>query len=327
MFSGALLRDLITSLNQPQFLHTIAVDTVRVLMILLVAWILSRLISRVTAALHKYALKVMQKRGADPASFDQHRHDIEKRTATLTGVAGRSLSAVIWTFASIMILRELGFDITPLIAGAGVAGIALSLGAQNFIKDIIGGVFLLLDNQIRVGDAVSINDTGGVVEEINLRTTLVRGENGALHIFANGGINKLTNNSREFAFAVFEFSIDSRQAPEPAIVSIRETAEALAKDEAYAGGVIAPVEIYGVDRITDSALVIKGRIKTLPGKQWNVVRELNRRIRARFETDKILRPRPVTDVQFAEPLMSRDDVKKIVREAIAEGAGAPPKPA
>ncbi|MGC4072576.1 MAG: mechanosensitive ion channel family protein [Nibricoccus sp.] len=323
MFSGTLFRELITGLTQPQFLHTLVVDTIRVFVILVVAWILSKLISRVTSALHKYALKVMSKR-TDENSFNQHTFDIEKRTATLTGVARPIAQRAMMDVRVDHDSARARLDITPLIAGAGVAGIALSLGAQNFIKDIIGGVFLLLDNQIRVGDAVAINDTGGVVEEINLRTTLVRGENGALHIFSNGGINKLTNNSREFSFAVFEFSIDPRQAPDPAIAAIRDTAETLAKEEAYASGVIAPVEVYGVDRMTDSALIIKGRLKTLPGKQWAIGRELNRRIRLRFEADGILRPRPVTDVQFTDLPYSRDELKKMVQEAVAERPAEPP---
>ncbi len=323
-FSGALLRELVSDLTRPEFLHAVVTDTLRVLLIAGLAWIASRLVRRLMTALQTYSLRMMTKR-IDPTNFDQHHLEIEKRTATLTGVASRTLSAIIWVFAFIMILRELGFDITPLLAGAGVAGIALSLGAQNFIKDIIGGVFLLLDNQIRVGDAVIINDTSGLVEEINLRTTLIRGENGALHIFSNGNINKLTNSSREFAFVVFEYSIDSRQAPEPAIAAIRETAETLLAEDAFASGVAAPVEVYGVDRMTDSGSIIKGRIKTRPGKQWPIGRELNRRVLARFEADGIQRPRPVTDVQFSTPPYSRDDLKQLVREVLAEKPSPPPK--
>ncbi len=318
-FFAGLLRELGADLSRPQLVRALTADAIRVLLIVVFAWLSSRLVRRLMGALHDYAIRMMSKR-VEPALFDQAGFDMEKRTATLTGVAGRSLGGLIWAIAMIMILRELGFDIRPLLAGAGVAGIAISLGAQNLIKDIIGGLFILLDNQIRVGDAVIINDTSGVVEEINLRTTLVRGENGALHIFSNGSIAKLTNNSREFSFAMFEFSIDHRQAPEPAIEAIRETAATMAAEEAFQPFIIAPAEIYGVDRITDAALVIKGRIKTQPGKQWGFGRELNRRVKARFDANDIQRPRPATDVQIAEAPYSRDELKQLVLEAMAEGA-------
>ncbi|MEO8027765.1 MAG: mechanosensitive ion channel family protein [Bryobacteraceae bacterium] len=320
-FSAAFLGDFLTGVSRPQFLRQVAAQSMRIVLILVLAWIASRVVRRMMRTLHAYTLRMMTKRTGSE-SFDQQHLDLDKRTATLTGVAGRTMSVVIWVFGVIMTLRELGFDITPLIAGAGVAGIGISLGAQNVIKDLIGGVFLLLDNQIRVGDAVMINDVGGIVEEINLRTTLVRSENGGLHIFQNGGIQKLANNSREFVYFVFEFTVNHRQDPDAAISIIRDVTSEVAADPSFAPFVLAPPEVFGVDRITDTGLVIKGRVKTLPGKQWPTGREMNRRMKLRFEADGILRAAPVMDLRLASHATPGDAWTEAARKVAGDAPEA-----
>lgn len=316
-FPPEFLRGILADITRPDYLRARITDTLRILFILFLAWIATRVVKRITQGLRTYAVQMMAKR-TNGAPHDFQQIEAHKRAATLAGLAGRTLSFIIWAFAIVMILSKIGFDVTPILAGASVAGLAISLGAQNIFKDAIGGVFILLDDQIRIGDAVSINDTGGVVEEINFRTTLVRGENGALHIFSNGNIQKLTNNSRGFSFAVFEFSIDHRQTPEEAIQAIRSVAEEVVAEPDFAPFVLDKPEIYGVDRITDQGFVLKGRIKTIPGKQWPIARELNRRVKERFAQTGIQHPRPLTDVHFPQPPYAKDDLKQLIREVLAE---------
>jgi small conductance mechanosensitive channel len=205
--------------------------------------------------------------------------DMEKRAATIISVLGKLVSAAIWMVAAVMALTELTFNIQPLLAGLGVAGLALGLGAQSLIKDWLGGLFMLLEDQVRIGDGVSINGVSGAVEEINLRTTVLRLENGAVHIIPNGGITQLTNFTREYAYYVFESTLAHGADVDKALEILRESGAEVSSEAEFEKVILAPFEVMGVDRLTDKGPLIRARIKTMPGKQAMVGRELNRRFK------------------------------------------------
>lgn len=257
-------------------------NAVPVALLLILAIVATLLTRRIIRALRRYAVKMMLQTGG---VTDYER---EKRAQTIALVVGRTLSFAIWITAILMVLEEMQFDVRPLLAGAGIIGVAIGFGAQNIVKDIIGGVFMLMENQIRINDVAVINGKSGVVEEINLRTTVLRGEDGAVHIFPNGGITSLSNLTRGYSFAVFSISVSYREDTDRVVELLKQIGEELTQDESYRQLVLAPLEVLGVDALADSGVVIKARFKTIPSKQWIVGREMNRRIKKHFEEAGIL---------------------------------------
>lgn len=216
----------------------------------------------------------------------------DKRTATLASVSRRSVAILVWSAAAIMALAEIGFDIGPLLAGAGVAGLAIGFGAQNLVRDFFGGFFILLENQIRVGDVAVINGQGGLVEQINLRTTVLRDLEGTVHVFPNGGITTLANRTRDFSCYVFDVGVAYKEDSDQVVELIRETINSMREDEEFAPRILAEAEIFGLDRFAESAIVVKGRVRVLPGQQWAIGREFNRRLKRRFDEEGIEIPFP-----------------------------------
>jgi small conductance mechanosensitive channel len=194
---------------------------------------------------------------------------------------------VVTAVASLMVLRELGVDTSPALTGAGIIGVALGFGAQNLVKDLIGGFFLILENQVRVGDVVSINGTGGLVESINLRTTVLRDEEGTVFIFPNGSITTLANRSMQFGYYVVNLPLAYGVDTDKATAVVKELADEMQKEDRYAPFILAPLEVIGVDAFEQTAVRLKVRIKTAPLKQWDVGRELRRRIYKTFGERRI----------------------------------------
>jgi small-conductance mechanosensitive channel len=258
----------------------------RVTVILLGAWILTRLARRLLARLRVYTVSLMDRR-AEGSTIE-----MEKRATTIISVLSKVTSMIVWLVALVMALTEMTFHIEPLLAGLGVAGLALGLGAQTLIKDWLGGIFLLLEDQLRIGDSVVINGTSGAVEEINLRTTLLRSENGAVHVIANGSITMLSNLTRDYSYYVFEATLAHRADVDRALAILNTIGGELASSDPYRSLILAPIEVMGVDRLADRGVTIKARIKTLPSKQAIVGRELNRRVKARLDAEGIAFPPP-----------------------------------
>jgi small conductance mechanosensitive channel len=258
----------------------------RVLLTLAGAWLVMRIVGQLLHRLRKYATSVMARRGD---GFDP---ELEKRTATVVAMFRLVMGSMVWAIALVMVLIELGFKIEPLLASLGVAGLALGLGAQTLIKDWLGGLFLLVEDQIRIGDAVTINGFSGVVTEINLRTTLLRAENGAVHIIANGSITVLSNFTREYSYYIFETILAHRADAEKALAILEQTGAEIATEDAYKSAVLAPLEVMGVDKLGEHGSTIRARLKTLPSRQYLIGRELNRRIKQRFDAAGILFPPP-----------------------------------
>lgn len=252
--------------------------------------------------------------------------EVDKRADTVSSVLRKVVAVVIWIVAGLMVLDELGFDPKPFLAGAGIVGLAVGFGAQNLVRDVICGFFMILENQIRVGDVAILNGTGGLVEAIHLRTTVLRGLDGTVHVFPNGTINSLSNMTREYSYYVLDIGVAYKEDVDRVMSILKEIGDELLKEEGFKDLIIEPLEILGVDQFGDSAIIIKARIKTLPIKQWAVGREMNRRIKIRFDAEKVEIPFPHRTFYFGEasiPVLlkmeqDREELKRLIREVMEE---------
>src|SRR5690606_12791336 len=189
---------------------------------------------------------------------------------TIAALFSRTVTSLIWIVAVFTALQQTGFDIGPLLATAGVAGLAVSFGAQNLVRDVFSGMFMLLEDQIRVGDVAQINGTGGAVEQINLRTTRLRGLDGTVHIFPNGTITTLSNMTLEFSYYVWDLGVAYTEDTDRVVETVKALAAEMQAEPDFNAMILEPLEVLGVDQFGDNAVVIKLRIKTLPIKQWAV---------------------------------------------------------
>ena len=233
-------------------------------------------------------------------SKDPAMSETEKRAKTLGKIINSTAIVIVASVSIMMILSEFGMNITPIITGAGIAGLAVGFGAQNLVRDIISGFFLILEDQIRVGDVARINEIGGAVEAIRLRTTVLRDLEGIVHIFPNGEIKQVANMTKEFSFYVINLGIAYKENVDQVMELLVQIGEELRKDPEYSSFILAALEVMGVDDFADSHVTIRMRIKTLPMKQWMVGRELRRRIKNTFDSRKIEMPFPQINVHFAE---------------------------
>lgn len=224
-----------------------------------------------------------------------------KRARTLGSLIRNVASALIVGIATLMILDELGIDIAPVLAGAGIVGLAVGFGAQTLVRDVISGFFLILEDQVRVGDVAAINGQGGLVEAINLRTIVLRDFDGTVHTFPNGAITTLANRSKDFSFYVIDVGIPYGEDPDRVIAVLQEVGERLQEEERYKPLILAPIEVVGVDGFADWAVMLKMRIKTMPLKQWEVGRELRKRILKAFGAHGIDIPFPAPAMLTANP--------------------------
>lgn len=233
-----------------------------------------------------------------------------KRARTLGAVVSKVVTVLIVVISAIMILGEMNIYIAPVLTGAGIAGLAVGFGSQAIVRDVISGFFLLLEDQVRVGDVAAINGTGGVVEQLNLRTIVLRDAEGTVHVFPNGAITTLANRSKDFSYYVIDLGISYREDPERVSGILREVAAGLQADPAYGPFILAPLEIQGLDAFADWWMVLKMRIKTVPLKQWDVGRELRRRIKQAFDAHGIEIPSPGHDgVRLPGPGATRADAR------------------
>ncbi|MBD3282637.1 MAG: mechanosensitive ion channel [Candidatus Portnoybacteria bacterium] len=216
----------------------------------------------------------------------------EKRENTLVGIFSTTVKIVVWLVVLMMIISEIGVDIGPILAGAGIAGLAFGFGAQYLIKDIIAGMFIIFENQYRIGDVVCLGDTCGSVEEITLRTTILRDIDGAVHHISNGGISKASNLSKEFARVNVDIGVSYDSDLEKVIKVVNEVGKDLANDSEWGKHIIKAPEFLRVNAFQDSAIEIKILGETKPLQQWNVMGELRKRLKIAFDKEGIEIPFP-----------------------------------
>ncbi|MBD3375574.1 mechanosensitive ion channel [candidate division KSB1 bacterium] len=218
--------------------------------------------------------------------------EYKKRADTLSSVIGYVLRITIFIVGLMLILGELGIEVGPIIAAAGIIGLAVGFGAQSLVKDVISGFFILLQDQIRVGDVVQIAGKGGLVEHVNLKMTILRDLAGNVHYVPNGTIDVVTNMTKDYSRFVFNIGVAYREDVDEVMKVITEIDESLRNDPDFGDDILEPLEILGVDEFADSAVIIKARTKTKPIKQWRIGREFNRRMKKVFDEKNIEIPFP-----------------------------------
>ncbi len=228
------------------------------------------------------------------------RSEAEKRAETLGRIMRQVSVVLISLVAGMLIMKEMGFEIGPIIAGAGIAGIAVGFGAQNLVRDIITGFFLLLENQIRVGDVVEIAGKSGLVEGVNLRTTVLRDLEGNVHIIPNGAVEAVTNRTREWSRMVLDVGVAYKENVDRVMDVLTALGREMEEDPAWRQKITEPLNILGVDSFGDSAVNIRVTFKVIPQQQWAVGREFRRRIKNRFDELGIEIPFPHVTLYVGE---------------------------
>jgi small-conductance mechanosensitive channel len=216
--------------------------------------------------------------------------EAKKRAQTLGNILRHVLLIVIFFIAILMILGELGIQLGPLLATAGIGALAIGFGAQSLVKDFISGFFILLENQYRIGDAIEVAGVSGLVESVSLRKTVLRDLEGRVHTIPNGEIKVVSNLSKEWSRAVVDIGISYRDDVDHIIDLLAQIGKELAGEEPYQSAILESPQILGVERFGESQLVIRMIVKTMPLKQWEVGRELRRRIKNRFDEKGIQIP-------------------------------------
>ena len=257
-----------------------ALSLTNLILILLLAWVSLRVTHRLVSAFHQ---RLKEK---TPSAEEQ------RRIATLERVFGYVASVVIWVVTIMLVLSELGISIAPILATAGVAGLAVGFGAQSLVKDYFTGFVMLVENQIRVGDIVEIAGKTGAVEELTLRYVRLRDYSGAVHFVPNGIITSVSNMSRDFAFAVVDVGVGYREELAAVFNVMKGTAEDLRADPAFSGRILDGLEIAGVDQWAESSVMIRARLKVVALEQQVVRREYLRRLKAAFDAHGIDIPYP-----------------------------------
>lgn len=216
----------------------------------------------------------------------------EKRAETMSQIINTVARITVWTMAGLMIGREFGMDIGPILAGAGIAGLAIGFGAQSLVKDFFSGFFLLVEDQVRVGDVIRAGGQAGLVERMTLRATTLRDLSGTLHVIPNGHIDTVSNMTYGWSRALLEIGVSYSEDVDHVFDVMRRVGRDLRDDPKFAPLITDDMEILGLDEFGDSALVIKAFIKTEPLKQWTVAREYRRRLKIAFDAEDIEIPYP-----------------------------------
>jgi len=231
----------------------------------------------------------------------------KKRIQTLGQLLRVVATLLVVGVAGLMTLSLFNVDIRPILTGAGIAGLAVGFGAQNLVRDVIAGFFLILEDQVRLGDVVSINGKSGLVEAIRLRTIALRSQDGTVHVIPNGVINELSNMTKDYSYAVLDIGIPYEESVDRVESILRSVAEELRSDPVHGPNILEPLEVVGVEAFGESSVQFRIRIKTVPIQQWGVGRELRRRIKTAFEKRGVqFPPRPVT-VRLKTAIVSTQD--------------------
>ncbi|MGB3225591.1 MAG: mechanosensitive ion channel family protein [Desulforhopalus sp.] len=271
----------------------IATTGLRIFMMILFAWIAIKLVQRFLHRLEKRLIVKSVEEGEPPS-------ESQKRIETIVRLIKQGLQLTLLLTFGLVILKEIGVDVAPILASAGVVGLAVGFGAQNLVRDVISGFFIILENQIRVGDVAIVNGTGGLVEQINFRTTVLRDLAGVVHIFPNGSITTLSNMTTEWSAYVFEIGVAYGENTDHVIEIMKNVGKSMLEDSEHSKYMMEEPDIFGIEKFADSAVIIKGRIRTKPIRQWLVGREYLRRIKYAFDENNIEIPFPHRSIYFGE---------------------------
>jgi moderate conductance mechanosensitive channel len=201
------------------------------------------------------------------------------RVRTLLPMLRTALGALLIVIVGLTLLTEIGINVAPLLAGAGVLGLAVGFGSQTLVRDVITGIFLLFEDAVAVGDTITVGGMSGTVEQLSIRSIKLRALDGSVHIVPFSAVTTVTNQTRDFGYAVLDVALDYSADTDEAVMMLRRVGESLREDEAWAPQLLAPLEVMGVDRMTDAGVILRARIMTPPARRWAVGRELNRRVK------------------------------------------------
>lgn len=218
--------------------------------------------------------------------------EFKKQLVTLKSIVKSIVDTIIAAFGVMYILNGLGVDIRPILTAAGVLGVAVGFGAKRFFEDIITGMSILLEGQVRVGDYIEISGHQGIVEKVDIKLIQLRDTQGRVHYIRNGMVDTVVNYTRDYSYYVFDIGVAYKENVDNVINVLKEIDEDFRKNSKVKDYVLAPLEIFGLDSFDDSAVIIKARIRTSPIKQWEVGREFNKYIKAKFDEKGIEIPFP-----------------------------------
>ena len=285
----------------------------RIILILVIAYVAMRALGRLLKVFQAFAM----------TRADDNPEEL-KRISTLSQVFRYIFTVLISVVTIMLILSELGISIAPILATAGVAGVAIGFGAQSLVKDYFTGFILLLENQIRQGDVVEVAGKGGLVEEVTLRFIKLRDYDGNVHFIPNGAINVVTNMSRQFAFSVIDLRIAYKEDVDEVISIMRQVGKELRADPELKDRILSDIEIAGVDALAESYVLIKCRFQVTALSQWDVRRAFFRRIKRAFEERGIEIPYPHVTVY---PGHNKDgSIEPLIGEIPQQPNGSTPPP-
>ena len=244
--------------------------------------------------------KVLSSRAEKNSNVDTE--ESVKRINTLTSILHMIIKIILWAVYLMMILQKFGINIAPILASAGIIGLAVGFGAQELVRDFISGFFIILENQVRTGDIAILNGTAGQVEKVELRTITLRDFSGVVHIFQNGKINNVSNMTKDWSALVFDIGVAYKENPQLVMDVMKQIGDELRDDPAFKDIILEPIEIFGLDKFADSAIVIKARLKTKPSMQWSIGREYRKRLKDAFDARNIEIPFPHTTIYWGEKI-------------------------
>ena len=257
-------------------------------------WLLHRLVDRVVRRAEGGVLPARLVRGGlDRLSTDVTASARRAQRARTMGSLLKSIvGGVIFTVITIMAVSELGYDVAPIIAGAGIVGVALGFGSQTLVKDFLSGIFMIFEDQYGVGDVVDVGEASGTIEAVSLRVTRLRDVDGTVWYVRNGEILRVGNMSQNWSRTVLDIPVDYSEDLTQVRSVLKDVAHGLWDDEDYKGVIIEEPEVWGVQSLEPDSVVVRVTLKTAPMQQWNVAREMRERVKARFDHEGIEIPRP-----------------------------------
>lgn len=260
--------------------------------LLVVGWVVTLAIGYLFRRLDTLA-RALAARGTDPVEH-------EKRLLTVFSLLRAGLLTLWWAAVAVMILSQVGVNVTPVLAGAGIVGLAVGFGAQNLVRDVITGFFHIMENQVRIGDVVKINGVGGLVERITYRIIVIRDLEQVVHVFPHGKVESLANLTKDWSAAVIDIGVAYKEDPDRVMAALREIGAAMHAEPAWSDRMIEPLDVLGVEAFADSAVIIRTRCKTRPLQQWDVAREFRRRVKQGFDARGIEFPFPHRTLVFGQ---------------------------
>jgi len=270
--------------------HNMGSVLLRVLAIILVSIVIQKIL--------KMSIKLTLKKVSDRKKISARR---KQKINTILPLIYNTVDIIFFILVLLIVLSELGIDIAPLLAGAGVVGLAIGFGAQTLVKDFITGFFILLEGTVNIGDVITIGNFSGKVEGLSIKSVILRDLEGTVHTVPFSEVTTVSNKTKDFSYHVFNVGVAYRENTDLVTKEIQKISKKMCRDKELSNYLLdEECEILGVDALGDSAVVIKGRLKTIPGKQWSIGREFNRRIKLSFDELGIEIPFPHTTIYFGE---------------------------